>query len=186
MKCSESTKKMGENPAGFSLIELMVVVTIVGIMLAVAVYSSSRMVGDARIKGTAEQLAQSMREARERAVSRGHQVELAFASTGLHLTTATVYHQAAPDTVQRELYGNSSLGLRPVNPPTSRPPDGLPAGAPAGGIDFANNRALFTPQGGCNPGAVYLFGRDGRVQMAVSVNINGRVRTWRWDNGAWY
>jgi hypothetical protein len=44
---------------------------------------------------------------------------------------------------------------------------------------------VFSPQGGCSPGAVYIFSRDGRIQMAVSVNLNGRVRTWRWDNGAW-
>lgn len=167
------------------------VVIIVGILVAVAIPISNRMINDAHIRATTNQLAQNMREARERAVSRGHPVHLFFSNRDqlgnivLTLTSATVYVQANPDTVLRETYTNSNVGLRPVNPPTIRPPDGLPAGAPAGAIDFTNDQAVFSPQGGCTPGAIYFYSRDGRVQTAVSVNLNGRVRTWRWDNGAW-
>lgn len=171
---------------GFSLVELMVVIVIVGILLGIGIPLTSRTINDARIRGTADRLAQNMREARERAVARGHQVALVFGSTGNQLNSSTVYLLSPADTVSTENYGDCNLGLRPANPPTSRPPDSLQAGAPAGGIDFAGNQALFSPQGGCSPGAIYLFSRDGRVQMAVTVNFNGRVRTWRWDNGAWY
>lgn len=176
-----------EKPSrGFSLVELMVVVVIVGILLGIGIPLSSRTISDARVRGTADRLAQNMREARERAVARGHQVALAFGSTGNQLNSSTVYLLSPNVTVSTDNYGNCNLGLRADDPPTSRPPDSLPAGAPAAGIDFAGNQALFSPQGGCSPGAIYLFSRDGRIQMAVTVNINGRVRTWRWDNGAWY
>ncbi len=181
---------MGKNEKrqeqGFSLIEILVVIIVVGILLAVMVPNTMNIINTSRVKGDANMLAQTLREARERAVSRGHQVAVGFQSQGNALVSTMIYFNPNANNISSQRYNNCNLGLRPTNPPNSRPPDSLAAGAPADGIDFVNNQAVFSPQGGCTPGAIYLFSRNGRVQVAVTVNLNGRVRVWQWENGAWF
>ena len=179
-------KEFRKMQKGFSLIEMLVVLTMVGIIMIVVIPQTGRVINTMQVKGTANQLAQDLQNARERAIAQGHQVALVFTSNGNLLMSVTKYYRAN-DTlvVSQNKYSGCFLGLRPVNPPNTRPPDGLPAGMPDSSIEFAGNQVVFFPQGSGTPGAIYLTSKNRKIQSAVTVNMNGRVRVWRWDNG-WY
>lgn len=176
-----------KNKCGFSLLELLVAITILGILLAVAIPQTGRIINIMQIRGAANQLAQDLQNARERAIARGHQVALVFNPNGTLLSSTTFFYREH-DTllVSQQKYEGAYLGFRLGVPPLSRPPDGLPSGAPASGVDFADNKTVFFPQGSGTPGAIYLTSRNNRIQMAVTVNMNGRIRIWRYENNAWY
>jgi prepilin-type N-terminal cleavage/methylation domain-containing protein len=63
---------------GFTLVELMVVVTIMGILLAVSAPAMSRFAGNWRLNGAAANMAMVMRSARSAAVSKDVDVVFTF------------------------------------------------------------------------------------------------------------
>jgi general secretion pathway protein H len=64
--------------AGFTLLELLVVLTIMGLALAAIVPGSARNADDARAKAAARVLAADLRAARQHAIASGRMVELRF------------------------------------------------------------------------------------------------------------
>jgi prepilin-type N-terminal cleavage/methylation domain-containing protein len=166
---------------GFSLIELLVVVTIMGILMAIAAANYGAIIGRSRVKGAADKISRELLSSRERAFSRGQVVSVVFGTTaagGLKLTVA-----GEPEMV----YDDCRVGLVSTGAPTSKAPNcSTSAGAPpAGGIDFASNTCQFVPQGVGSAGAVYIKSINDKIQYAVGINANGKVGKFLWTGSAW-
>ncbi|MGL6039618.1 MAG: GspH/FimT family pseudopilin [Deefgea sp.] len=78
---------MPARSSGFTLIELMITIAILGIALAIAVPDLMRFVNQSRVKGVAENLAQDLVFARTEAVRLGKPVRLNVASTCYGITS---------------------------------------------------------------------------------------------------
>lgn len=169
---------------GFTLIELMVVIVIIGIVSAIAIISFSSMVAASRIKGAAVSVSREMMNARERAISRGHAVDMLFAASGNGnlVITVTDHDSIPPHVTVLPAFTDCRPGrIAAVN---ARVPESGAAGIPAA-VDFPSSTCRFLSQGTGTVGGIYITSNDGRRQYAVGVNANGRVRAWEWT-GAWH
>jgi prepilin-type N-terminal cleavage/methylation domain-containing protein len=159
---------------GFTLIELMVVVVVMGILMALGAVQFNSMINRGRIRGAADKISREILSAREKAVSGGQAITLTFSVSpkgGLMITSPL---GSAPfDDCRFAL----NAGITAKAPETG-------SGAPALADGFGGT-CTFWPQGTGNVGAVYIRSLDARYQYAVSVNANGRVSRWEWTGAGW-
>ncbi|MEO0184581.1 MAG: prepilin-type N-terminal cleavage/methylation domain-containing protein [candidate division WOR-3 bacterium] len=170
---------------GFTLIEMMVVIVIIGVVIALAVPNFAGMQARARIKAGAYEVAQDLRQIRERAlsISREYSVDRADART---------YVVTSPEgnTYTYKLGGSTGGNLRfgvGANYAGGVPPEANAPSAPADGFDFLPTGTLiFNARGGANKGVVYVT--DGRTNYAIGINSLGKVRVYQYNpgSGSWH
>jgi len=174
------------NSSGFTLIEMMVVIGIIGVIIAIAVPNFAAMQANARIRASAYEIAQDLKQIRERALSTAILHTITFDTANRKYIVTYV---GSNGTVQREFPiapstgGNIAFGC--VMGVTGHPPEGS-VDAPAGnGIDFPPNDILkIDGRGGANRGVIYIT--DNRKSYAIGINTLGRVKIYQYGNGGWY
>lgn len=196
---------------GFSLVEMLIVLTVFGIMAAVAVPTFLKDDPAADVRNEADRLANVLRQARFRAVSLKRPVRVEFEPGGAAgFYTAYTDHDGdgdvdgtAPEVeATRITFPDRSGGLPGVVLPqgvgfdrgaaTSSPDDD--ASAPAAALDLPANPLVFRPRGtvewpdgATDPSAgLYLsHADDPGIVYAVVLMPTGAVKTWRLDDGGW-
>lgn len=160
------------NHRGFTFLETIVALAIVGILSALAVPDLSAFTGRLRLETTARNLSTDFREMKMRSV--------------LDRRDYTIYFYPADH--RYELSGRNfplPQGIRFGCGPGVLGPPGNPVQTPdVDGITFPANRAIFYTQGGNSIGTIYITNED-HMTMAVSMSITGRVKIWRWNGEKW-
>ena len=195
--------------AGFSLVELALVILVVTTVLGLAVLGTNNTLRGINANTAAHQVAATLREARQRAMStnRNHQVTFVGNNqitvqrwcTGADMTLATPDPGCAaagwnnlPAAVDPSLtLGNQNRFMRNVVGLVS--PDGFGNNPAEPAIDFTTvGPFVFTPEGflvqsapalnNITNGTIYIGDqRDPSVVRAVTIlGSVGRVRTWNW------
>ena len=187
------------SPPGFTLLELLFVVAIVGTLTVMAVPQGLRALDDFRARSAARYLALRVAEARvlavQRQMSRGlrfqpgtpdYRMTTVVDGNGNGLRTAElsagVDHTLTSPELLADHFRDVAFGLLDGVPDA----DGLLSGAD--GVRLGASSLLsVNPDGTCSSGTLYVHGR-GRTQYAVRVlGVTGRVRILKFDpvRGRW-
>ncbi|MFQ5597023.1 MAG: GspH/FimT family pseudopilin [Nitrospiria bacterium] len=187
-------KKTIHNRRGFTAVELLVSVSIVGIMSTLAMPSINNAVLQYRLKSTAREIASSLHLLRLRAISTNAKTYLDFNPvSGLNDRFYTAFvdadsendHDAHAETEATQLRFSDTLGgykgTRLPNGVYYRTPDGK--GSP---VTFAGEKAGFNTNGMPNSsGMVYLTNSLGDAYRVKVATITGRIKIEKWDGSNW-
>jgi prepilin-type N-terminal cleavage/methylation domain-containing protein len=181
----------GGMPRGFTLLEVLVVGTILVLIVAVGVPALAELNGQMTIRAASLTIASTLHEARMRALFTRSNVGVKFDTSGGDVVV-TVYQDGNDNGV---LSADIRSGIdKPLGPPVSMrkrfgkipfsflpgllAPD--PSGAPLGDLNDpirfgASNICSFSPDGSCSPGSVYLSDSRGRQEVLRIHPLMSRV-----------
>jgi len=199
------TKKFccGSTEAGFSLIELMIVVAIFVLVAAIAIPIFTSTLNRLKLRGAAQQLSELYQEARMRAVQDDtyYEVLLSPDSKQAYVDTngnggASVLTLQLPAAVSLNNAGvpagldQKALGFVPVQTETSVmfDQDGVSRpGLAWSSRGFPCQRASATSVCQAGTGWVQYLRQDGNAvaYVAVVVNPTGKIRVWSFEGGVW-
>lgn len=154
--------------SGFSLIELIVTLSIFGVMMAIAIPSFLSYRPTMRIKGAARDITSIFQAARMKGVTRNNNCNVIFNLANNSFTEdCTNTTTTLPDGIS---FGWGTDVNRDVG-----------GGAlPADGVAFTSDTCSFTSRGTANTGTIYITNTKNE-SYAVSVSSGGRVIIRRWD-----
>lgn len=173
--------------SGLTVLELLIAITILGILAAIAIPSLLNLVDEAKINLLSEQVRQSLKQAQQQAIADGQSYAVTLRKTpqGLQVGYSPV---TAESNFTVPFMSNSSVAPSPNNPEpqtwqslnSSIPPDQLIIAI----LDSPNNALIFTPEGDTEfPGRVFLAMGE---QEKPRVNTRRCVRVLNSDSGGSY
>ncbi|MEO0215961.1 MAG: prepilin-type N-terminal cleavage/methylation domain-containing protein [candidate division WOR-3 bacterium] len=168
---------------GFTLIELMVVIGIIGIIMLIAIPNFAGMQRQARIRAAAQEIAQDLRQIRERALSKGLIYQVGFPDARTYTVQYTDIHGVTHiDSFKIASATGGNIRFGHTNA-TGSPPEGN-GPIPPSGIDFIGGVLILNNHGGATKGVIYIT--DGKDNYAVGINTLGKVRVYQYGNNTWF
>ena len=157
--------------AGFTLVELMVTVAVLGILAAVAVPAMTGLINSNRLSGTAGEMTASLQLARSEAMRRGSRVRICGSTDGAScggdwsrwIVTGTDNVTGTTDVI-RDSTGSSNVQV-------SGPAGGI-VFRPSGLIDAQQQLTVCVPTG-----------QPAENQWVITVMISGNITTVRRNGG---
>lgn len=188
--------------AGHSLVEVLLALALLGMLTTFAAPAFGDALARARAMAAAREMAGEMARLRAEAIATHRRVALRFVPVGARIVF-TPYADGDGDGVgaadiaagvdppigqERDLptlFEGADFGLLDQAIP-GIPPSGTPLVPGSDPVRFgASDIVTFTPQGTATSGTLYVSdGRD-TVFAVVLYGRTGRIRTWRFDRGAW-
>src|SRR3989304_7528689 len=157
---------------GYTFLEVIVVLAIIGILSALAVPGLSAFTDRLRIETTARTISTDLREVKMKSVLDRSDYTVLF-DPGNSLYELPERQSNLPHGV-RFGFGEGVLG--PPGNPTSSPDED--------GVTFTSNKAAFYSRGSNSMGTIYITDNY-NVTMAISVNVTGRIKIWKWNGVKW-
>jgi type II secretory pathway pseudopilin PulG len=182
--------------AGFTLVEILIVVAIMMIMAAVSMPSILAAIAHAKLRGASSSLSGLIQSSRMRAVKRNKTVTVHFVTMGA-VPFAVVKDVADTSTDLKVTDPQVQLGasrIHVANPTGDAPPltDAILSYTPLNLPDLVSFNARGLPckyaSGVCTTaGFIYYLTDTSRPSAwtAVSISPGGRVKQWFWNGRVW-
>jgi prepilin-type N-terminal cleavage/methylation domain-containing protein len=186
----------GKRQTGFTLVEIMVVLLIMGIVAAIAVPNTITGVANMRLRGTASDFSGLVQRARVAAVQGNKTYTILFGlPTGngayVDLNGNGQFDSGEP---MVQFGGNANKVVAPAGA-TGKPTNLDAAGGPLGwtatsGNISVNSRGFPCSGSPCTTNVNFIFyfsdtRYDGSGWAAVSVTAAGHPKTWFWNGSSW-
>jgi len=173
---------MGWNQRGFTLVELMIVVAIIGIMAGVSAFNALEVLPRYQLHAAARDFSGNLRLARKSAIQSAQNVQVVFdqgCNTYCIDGRRTVPHSG---TLDSHYGGGVRFGFGRATKSAAATSSQLPSSP----ITFQGNprSVTFNQRGLSNAGTVYFANRSGDC-CAVVVSTSGRIRMRTWTGKKW-
>ncbi len=163
---------MKRSEAGYTLLEMMIALAIVGMLTTLAVTNYSEQIPHQQLRDTSANLVAQLRLARQKAISRGTKETILFRPDVRQYDNSFLGVQTLPSHVR---FGSSSNVKKAPNKDSKIPMDG---------ISFIGDSATFGSDGTSEMGTIYLTNSKNE-SVAIAVNITGRIRKYLWNGHDW-
>lgn len=180
---------------GFTLVEVMIVVAIIGILAAIATPALLAWLPNMRLKAAARDLYSKMQRTRMEAIRTNETWAIVFdpptnrylvcSSSGADTVWSTIADNTVTETVDLSTY-NSGIGFGHGSIPAGNSAT-TPAGAfPANNVNYTSNVLTFNNRGIGSAGYVYLDNENhDNTVYAIGTQSSGVVMLRRWTGGGW-
>ena len=175
------------NKNGFTLVEVVVVLSIIGIMAAVAVPNFLSWLPDMRLKAAARDLYSDMQRTRMEAVKTNRNTAIIFNTGSNQYTTCDDWDSDAAPAVcvgrQRVTrFSDSGFGVGYGNGEATATVPGV--AFPAAPVSYTNNVVVFNTRGFGTAGYIYIDHQANITTYAIGSQNSGVIELKRWFGGA--
>lgn len=160
-------QKERKSGTGFTLLELLVVLTIAGLLAAIVPPLYSKAVPGARLKAAARELAVSLRKTRSRAITTGRRMDFRLLSEPPSYTVGNGTAVPLPNGVLITSYDYFAAADKPLEPSNAR---------------SGNTTAIYFYPDGSSSGAVVTVANSGDAYRINVSWLTGDVRVARVEN----
>ncbi len=176
---------MAKKDSGFSLVELIIVVSIIIVLAAIAIPNFTSMMKGYRLHADASAIASQLNATRLRATSQFTPCRLVLSVTAGSFTRerlATDYSSPTPEQVS---YLSTGITRLPGDPVSAKPGNVSLSFSGASAAIYFNTRGLPVDSSGSpTPNSVfYLQNQDG-LYDAVTVSLGGQISVWTYSTVA--
>jgi prepilin-type N-terminal cleavage/methylation domain-containing protein len=185
--------RIGCGSSGFSLMEILVVIAIMGIVLAISVPAYLSYLPRIRLREAAREIASDMQFAKVQAIKANTTTAVVFDPVAGTYQVITESGEAAGSEDWTDGDGHTHKNVTIANfkgvsygsaTGTTRPGDTTDPDTVAG-VTFGGNVVFFTNKAISVAGTVYIHNQKGDTMAIGSTSAAGRVKTWRNFGAGW-
>ena len=186
-------KHQNQSQVGFSVIEILVAVAIIGVVLAMAMIKWSNLVPNARANAAMDMVVYRLRTAREQAIAHRRQVQVQFVGTN-QMTISELWVTGTPPAPLTYTFEDNTQFMVFAGLPDTPMAFGngsaiyfenISGGPPT--MTFTTNGSFVDGSNNLVNGTVFLgiTGNNLTARAVTVLGATGRVREYHWDGTQW-